>query len=174
METPWMTIEECSSYLRCSLRYLREKVANREIPSTTFGGKALFHRERIDEWMLSQEEGSDRPAAARNLPAVDPTRANTEMSIVGDCRRDEVDGLVQQLIDFNEHFVTSLGNNLRKDLDEYEYSQLSPKVYAQLSRWCHPNRDTQRERMVKPIAHQISTFLYGRVIDRTKHPSYSR
>lgn len=172
METPWMTIEECSSYLRCSLRYLREKVANREIPSTTFGGKALFHRERIDEWMLSQEEGSGPAAAMSSAAAAGSAGSDIETTIVPGCNRDEVNALVQRLIDFDEHFVTSLGKNLRSDLDEYEYRKLSPKVYAQLSRWCHPHRNTQREQVVKPITHQISTLLFDRVIDRTKHPSY--
>ncbi|MDY0357194.1 MAG: excisionase family DNA-binding protein [Sedimentisphaerales bacterium] len=173
METEaWMTIEECSKYLRCSTRYLKEKAANREIPFTLFGGKALFSRNRIDQWMQEREEPMNGPVPASAREGNAAEESDVDRAILPDCARDEVDTLVEQLINFNEHFVTSLGNNLRKDLEAYEYKALSEKVYAQLSRWCHPNRKTRRELEVMPIAHQISTLLFGRVINRTRHPSY--
>jgi excisionase family DNA binding protein len=162
----WMTIEETADYLRCSLRYLRDKVANREIPFTQFAGKALFHKSRIDEWMFSQEE----PVSDVNASESDSTEIDT--TIKSDCDREKIDGLIQELIDFAEHFVSGLGNNLKADLEENDYQCLSEKVYAQLSRWCHPNRNTKREQRAKPIAQKISEALYGNVIQRTKHPSY--
>lgn len=162
----WMTLEEAADYLRCSVRYLKEIVSNREIPFTMLAGKALFHKSKIDEWMFSKEE------------RVKPTQGNASEStdsskdISPNCNREKVDALIRQLIDFNELFVTGLGNNLKSDLEDSSYQRLSEKVYAQLSRWCHPKRNTRREQQVKVIAHQISELLYGQVISRTKHPSY--
>ena len=168
----WMTIEECSDYLRCSIRYMREKVANKEVPFTKFGGKALFNRKRIDEWMLSQEKMPDKSTGKVDEKSLSSTSIDINVQIRPDCNREKLDTLVQQLIDFNEHFVARLGNNLQRDLTEGGYKKLSNKVYAQLSRWCHPNRNSERERKVKPIVHEISTALFGKVIERTKHPSY--
>ena len=170
-DTPWLTVEETAEYLRCSLRFLREKVANKEVPHTRFGGKVLFHKERIDEWMLSMEEVlRDQEKEGEN------SKGETEQivtTILPDVDRDKVKDLVQELINFNEHFVTGLGKNIAEDLKEYDFQKLSMKVYAQLSRWAHPNRATRRERKVKPIVHELSEILFGYVISRTKHPSYS-
>ena len=168
-QSPWMTVEETADYLRCSLRFLQEKVANKEVPHTKFGGKALFHRSRIDEWMISMEEFHERQEEEESNAEIE----QIEITIVPEVDRDKVKSLVQELIDFNERFVTGLGNNIAKDLKENNYKKLSLKSYAQLSRWCHPNRDTRRERKAKPIAHELSEQLFGRVIGRTKHPSYS-
>lgn len=170
-ETPWMTIEEAADYLRCSLRFLREKAANKEIPHTKFGGKALFNVQRIDEWLLSLEEGTDITGGKSQE---DEDHESIELSkIIPNADKDRVNELVEELKGFKDRFVSGLGNNLAKDLDQYDYEELSEKVYAQLSRWCHPHRDTKREKKVKPIAHEISQELFGRIIDRTKHPSYA-
>lgn len=162
----WMTIEEAADYLRCSLRYLREKAANREIPFTQFGGKALFHKSRIDEWMFSKEE------VVKEAKVVESGSVDIDTNVQKNCNREEIDRLIQELIDFDEHFITGLGNNLKADLHNHDYGKLSEKIYAQLSRWCHPNRNSKREQKAQPIAQQISTELFGCVIPRTKHPSY--
>ena len=169
-ESPWLTIEEAAEYLRCGLRYLREKVANKKIPHTKFGGKALFNKQRLDEWLLSLEEVPKADNQKANDGELETETFSTE--ILSDCNYEKVNTLVQKLIDFNEHFVTRLGNNLANDLKKHDFQKLSLKVYAQLSRWCHPNRNTERERKVLPIAHEISRHLFGHVISRTKHPSY--
>jgi excisionase family DNA binding protein len=170
-ETPWMTIEETADYLRCSLRFLREKAANKEIPHTKFGGKALFNVHRIDNWLLSLEEGQDIEGGNGQDDEEQESIVLTKIRTKADKQR--INELVEELKGFKDRFVSGLGNNLEKDLDHYNYEELSEKVYAQLSRWCHPRRDTKREKKVKPIAHEISQELYGLVIDRTKHPSYS-
>jgi excisionase family DNA binding protein len=167
-EPQWMTIEETADYLRCSLRFLREKVANKEVPHTKFGGKALFHRSRIDEWMFSMEEFHEYQEEEKSKEEIE----QVDTTILPGVDRDKINSLVQELIDFNERFVTGLGNNVAKDLKEYNYKKLSLKVYAQLSRWAHPNRNTRRERRAKPIVHELSKLLFGSVIGRTKHPSY--
>jgi len=173
-ETPWMTIEETADYLRCSLRFLREKAANKEIPHTKFGGKALFNVHRIDEWLLSLEEVEcDQVTECGNGQDDEEQESIVLTKIRPKADKQRVNELVEELRGFKDRFVSGLGNNLAKDLDQYDYEELSEKVYAQLSRWCHPHRDTKREKKVKPIAHEISQELYGRVIDRTKHPSYS-
>jgi len=162
----WMTIDETAKYLRCSLRHLRETVSKKGIPCTKFGGKVLFNRARIDEWMIQNEE----------IPASFPETekdANEPLdtTIKSDCNRQKVNSLIQELIDYSERYVTGLGNNLRTDLSD-KYDQLSEKVYAQLSRWCHPKRNSEREIWAKKKAAEISRLLYGKVIDRIRHPSY--
>lgn len=170
IKTPWMTIEETAEYLRCSLRFLREKAANKEIPHTKFGGKALFHVQRIDEWLLSMEESLIQDNKGEEK--VPDESFNEATNFRPDVDKDKAIALVKQLIDFNERFVTGLGNNLSQDLKRYNFQKLSDKVYAQLSRWCHPNRNSEREKKVKPIVHDLSKELFGHVIQRTKHPSY--
>ena len=170
MKTPWMTIEETAEYLRCSLRFLREKTANKEIPHIKFGGKALFHVQRIDEWLFSMEEGQIQDNESNEKIPVESFNEATK--IRPDVDRDKATALVNELIDFNERFVTGLGKNLSEDFERYDFKKLSEKIYAQLSRWCHPNRNSKREKKVKPIVHELSRELFGHVIDRTKHPSY--
>jgi len=163
----WMTIDETAKYLRCSLRHLRETVSRKEIPHTKFGGKFLFNRHRIDEWMFQNEE---KPIS--HTKAEKDTNEQIDTTIITDCNRQKVNSLIQELIDYNERFVSGLGNNLLTDLYNNEYKQLSDKVYAQLSRWCHPKRNSEREIWAKEKAAEISVLLYGKVVDRIKHPSY--
>ena len=163
----WMTIEESAKYLRCSLRHLRETVSRKEIPHTKFGGKVLFNRTRIDDWMIQNEE---KPASyPKTEKKVDDP---VDTTIMSDCNRQKVNSFIQELVDYNERYVTGLGNNLTSDLSEYDFEKLSEKVYAQLSRWCHPKRNSEREIWAKERAAEISKLLYGKVIDRIKHPSY--
>lgn len=163
----WMTIDETAQYLRCSLRHLRETVSKKEIPCTKFGGKVLFNRTRIDEWMIQNEEKpTSHPKAEKDA------NEQIDTTIMPDCNRQKVNSLIQELVDYNERFVSGLGNNLLTDLSNNEYKQLSDKVYAQLSRWCHPKRNSEREIWAKEKAAEISMLLYGKVIDRIKHSSY--
>lgn len=166
-DSVWMTIDETAQYLRCSLRHLRETVSRKEIPHTKFGGKVLFNRTRIDEWMIQNEEkATTYPKAEKD--------ANEQIDtiIMSDCNRQKVNSLIQELVDYNERYVTGLGNNLISDLSEYDFEKLSEKVYAQLSRWCHPKRNSKREIWAKEKAAEISALLYGKVIDRIRHSSY--
>ena len=163
----WMTIDETAQYLRCSLRHLRETVSRKEIPHTKFGGKVLFNRIRIDEWMIQNEE---KPTAYTK--AEKDVNEPVDTTIMSDCNRQKVNSLIQELADYNERYVTGLGNNLIRDLSEYDFGKLSEKVYAQLSRWCHPKRNSEREIWAKQRSAKISKLLYGKVIDRIKHPSY--
>ena len=163
----WMTIDETAKYLRCSLRHLRETVSRKEIPHTKFGGKVLFNHIRIDDWMIQNEE---KPAGCTKTEkgVCEPI----DTTVLPNCDRQKVNSLIQELIDYNERYVTGLGNNLISDLSEYDFGKLSEKVYAQLSRWCHPKRNSEREKWAKEKAAEISVLLYGKVIDRIKHPSY--
>jgi excisionase family DNA binding protein len=169
----WMTIEECSEYLRCSERYLREKAANKEVPHTRFAGKALFNRDRIDDFLISQEEELNKPTGWGNEKESGATSNEIDTNILPNCDHGEIDALIEQLTsEFSDHFVTALQNNLRGDLRTNQYKKLSEKVYCQLSRWCHPRRKSKREFDVSPKAQRISEALFGRVIERTKHASY--
>ncbi len=92
--------------------------------------------------------------------------------VIDECPRATVTSKLMELIDYGERFVSGLGHNLKRALENSDYRWLPTKEYAQLSRWCHPNRHTEREQWVIPRAHEISRALFGRVIDRTPHPSY--
>lgn len=52
-DSKWLRIEEAADYLRCSERHIRNLVAKQEIPHTYFGGRVLFHSEKLDEWLFS-------------------------------------------------------------------------------------------------------------------------
>lgn len=163
----WMTIEETAKYLRCSLRHLRETVSKKEIPCTKFGGKVLFNRIRIDEWMIQNEE---KPT--NHTKAEDNVIEPIDTTVLTNFDRQKVDSLIQELMNYNEKFVSGLGKNLLNDLSKSNYKELSEKVYAQLSRWCHPKRNSEREMFAKEKAAQISVLLYGKVINRIRHSSY--
>lgn len=123
------------------------------------------------------------PTATGHKGQVKPTRRYSKSEdsvsrkidtiVLSDIDRQKVDSLIQELIDYKEKFVSGLGNNLLNDLSQSNFEKLSEKVYAQLSRWCHPKRKSERERWAKEKAAQISVLLYGRVIDRIKHSSYT-
>lgn len=306
-----MTTEEAADYLRCGDRYLREFIARGDIPHVMFAGKALFHRHRLDEWLLRMETGgeasetrlfgkgdsvmneADMERLIRDYPAeffdeslklissqeafpsgitdlifedaqgdllvlelkrgilqrehiaqlidylgdvedrysghnvelmvvanVIPQQRRTKLERLGvtfkeipeftfreiakkhgislsegmqsgsgrssssgfagdrmqtrvDCDRAQVESLVQELISYGERFVTGLVRNLKQDLENSGYKWLSTGTYAQLSRWCNPNRWSSREQWVQPRVHEISTLLFGQVISRTDHPSYA-
>lgn len=308
----WMTVEEAAAYLRCGERYLRELLAQRRVPHVLFAGKALFHRCRLDEWLLrmeAREDGSktsgpdhggadmneaDMERLIRDYPGeffdeplklvsaqeafpsgitdlifedgqgdlllielkrgvlrrehiaqvidylgdvearypgrnvelmvvanVIPPQRTTKLERLGvtfkeipearfretakkhgvplseaapvvtdrlptsrgfagdrvaireDCDRARVESLVHELIAYGERFVAGLGRNLKRDLENSGYLWLSMTVYAQLSRWCNPNRWSSREQWVQPRVHEISALLFGQVIARTSHPSYA-
>ena len=170
--TNWLTVPEASDYLRCGERILREFVTNKKIPHVVFAGKALFHPSRLDEWLLEQEQPCK--------PRIVDSQKDAELSedarrIKPDCPRDEVDSVIKELIQYkdgNERFVNGLGKNLRKDLMDLDYRLLSQKVFAQLSRWCHPRKTSHRNDWTQEIAQNISMLMFGKVIDRVSHPSY--
>lgn len=169
-ERTWLTVEEVADRLRCSVRYIREAVSNRDIPFTMFAGRALFHRDRIDEWLLAHEEGPFTKDDPGNVAESGYATFDTE--IVENPNVETINNLVQKLIDFGDQWVERLGRNLMEVLSGSDYRSLSPKVYAQLSRWCHARRRSRRELTVEPIVHELSNELFGRVIPRTKHPTY--
>ena len=170
--TNWLTVAEAADYLRCGERILREFVTNKEIPHVVFAGKALFHPSRLDEWLLEQEQPCK--------PRIVDSQKDAELSedarrIKPDCPRDEVDSVIKELIQYkdgNERFVNGLGRNLKKDLMDFDYELLSPKVLAQLSRWAHPGKPSPRNDWAQERAQKISKLMFGKVIDRVSHPSY--
>ena len=166
-ERTWLTVDEVADRLRCSVRYIREAVSNRDIPFTVYAGRALFHRDRIDEWLLAQEEGPGTTDHPGNATESDDAAFDTE--IVENPNREVINNLVQKLIDYGDQWVERLGRNLMEDLSGSDYRSLSPKVYSQLSRWCHARRRSRRELAVEPIVHELSSELFGHVIQRTRH-----
>jgi len=170
--TNWLTVPEAADYLRCGERILREFVTNKEIPHVVFAGKALFYPSRLDEWLLEQEQPCK--------PRIVDSQKDAELSedarrIKPDCPRDEVESVIKELIQYkdgNERFVNGLGRNLRKDLMEFDYELLSPKVFSQLSRWAHPAKPSPRNDWAQERARNISKLMFGKLIDRVYHPSY--
>ncbi len=62
----------------------------------------------------------------------------------------------------------ALEKELRLQLVTAPVKGLAMPTFERLGRWCHPKRWTDREKIVQPIAHQISTVLFGKVIDRIR------
>jgi len=172
-KTNWLTIPEAADYLRCGERILRELVANKRIPHSFFAGKALFYPARLDEFLLEREEPSE-------LAKDESNDENGDLSVEArrirrDCARDKVESLVEELIEYKkgkERFVNGLGRNLRGDMTNSDYELLSPEVFAQLSRWCHPRKPSPRNDWAQERAQNISVLMFGKVIDRVSHPSY--
>lgn len=172
LRTNWLTLPEAAEYLRCGERFLRELVTNERIPHVFFAGKSLFYPSRLDEWLLAQEFGWTTGKQARTGKEVIPEETR---NIRRGCPQKKVDELVTELLNYkegNEWFVNGLGKELRDDLETSGYRILSEKVYARLSRWCHPKRETPRNNWVRERASNISKLLYGKVIERVAHPSY--
>ena len=167
----WLTIEEASTYMKCSGRYLRELVINKQIAHVFFAGKILFHPDKLDEFLLRREIPVETTNSSNKI-VMNITHAETGVDILPHCNKEKVDAIVQELIDYNEHFVTGLGTNLKNELNNNNYQRLSYRVYSQLSRWCWPGRNSIREQWVQPKAHELSKLLFGRIIDRTNLPSY--
>lgn len=53
-ETPWMTLEQAAVYLQVSKRQVQDWRERDEIPYSKQGRAVLFHKSRLDEWLLSQ------------------------------------------------------------------------------------------------------------------------
>jgi len=172
VHTKWLTLAEAAAYMRCSPRFLQEMVANKRIAHSSFAGKVLFHQDNLDA-LLFQHQVPVKPEDEAKKPD-DDVAGKEAFEIVPDCDLARVNALIEELIQRKERFVSGLGENLKEDLERREYKTLSFKVYAQLSRWCWPNRDSSRERWVQPRVHELSRLLFGRVIERTSHPSYAR
>ena len=65
--SPWLTAAEAVEYLRLpSLSALHRLTAARAIPHVKQGGRLLFHRVRLDEW-LSEEHYAGPPPRLRSV-----------------------------------------------------------------------------------------------------------
>lgn len=49
-----MDVDEVSQYLKTSKYTIYRLVKDKSIPATRLGGQWRFHKERIDEWFVSQ------------------------------------------------------------------------------------------------------------------------
>jgi len=56
VDSPYMTVEECSAYVRLALSTIYKKVNRGEIPARKHGGKLLFHKGDIDAWSLEKSK----------------------------------------------------------------------------------------------------------------------
>lgn len=143
-------------------------VTFKEIPEARF-------REVAQKYNVSLAEIQEQPRAGLSgAPAEKGLAIRGErMAVLPNCSRHEAAALITELIGYGERFVSGLGRNLKADLENSDYAWVSTKVYAQLSRWCHPNRNSEREQWVIPRVHKLSQCLFGRVVERTSHPSYA-
>lgn len=53
-QTPWMTLEQTAAYLHLSERSVSLAKDRGELPYSKQGRAVLFHRDHVDEWLLSQ------------------------------------------------------------------------------------------------------------------------
>lgn len=65
----------------------------------------------------------------------------------------------------------TLAKEVRRQILEDDQSALAVSTYKRLGRWCHPERWSAREKKATPIAEEISTVLYGRIVERLKETS---
>jgi excisionase family DNA binding protein len=49
--SPWLTVSEAASYLRCPESRLRKLVMLRAVPHHRDGRRVLFHREELDQYV---------------------------------------------------------------------------------------------------------------------------
>jgi hypothetical protein len=90
-----------------------------------------------------------------------------------DCPRDQVEELIDQLLLKYEQYGRASSTKdfptaLYKDLADSDYQSITAKTYAQLSRWCYPERWSEREMYVRGIAIKLSKMLFGDVIPRVQ------
>ena len=55
--SPWMNLNTAAGYLDWSPKRLYNLVASNEIPHRKQGGRLLFHRGELDEWLNSFYQG---------------------------------------------------------------------------------------------------------------------
>lgn len=53
-DAEWMTIEEIAAHLRTKVSHIRELVYRDEIPHSKLGRLLRFHRQTVDDWMISR------------------------------------------------------------------------------------------------------------------------
>jgi len=60
--SPWLTAKEAAEYLRVDPRTLRQWCREGRVPFSRsddrHNGRLRFHRGRLDEWLLTREEGT--------------------------------------------------------------------------------------------------------------------
>jgi len=81
--------------------------------------------------------------------------------------------IIRELIAESERYgrgssCVMLPRELERDLERSDFRWLSRGTYVRLSKWCNHDRPnaTRRELFVEPRAREISTILFGTVIDR--------
>ncbi|MBA2643148.1 MAG: helix-turn-helix domain-containing protein [Actinobacteria bacterium] len=62
--TPYMTVAEAAEYLRWSKNAIYKLTAARAIPHHKHGGRILFRRDVLDEWLDEYREGPHEHDAA--------------------------------------------------------------------------------------------------------------
>jgi excisionase family DNA binding protein len=55
MTSPFLTVQECSEYLRVRPQTLYDWVYRNKIPFRKHGSRLLFHRDEVNEWSASEK-----------------------------------------------------------------------------------------------------------------------
>jgi excisionase family DNA binding protein len=50
--SPWLSAKEAAEYLRCPLSRIRKLTSTGDLPHEHEGGRVLYHRDRLDEFIL--------------------------------------------------------------------------------------------------------------------------
>jgi hypothetical protein len=80
-------------------------------------------------------------------------------------KRESIKKLLDEIQSSNA--AVTLANEIRQQLIDSQGMSLTVETYKRLGRWCHPYRWTEREKLIQPIAQQISILLFKKVIDRS-------
>lgn len=65
---------------------------------------------------------------------------------------------------------TTIGEKVARDLKESNHQWVRLTTVHQLSKWCHPQRWTRREKRMYPAARRVSQLLFGFVVARMIEP----
>lgn len=66
----WLTVAEVADYLRLRPRTVYDMVAREKIPFSRAGGRLVFARDQIDQWLSHQHRGHVDAQVQRDLPAI--------------------------------------------------------------------------------------------------------
>ncbi len=69
--SPWLDVAEAAGYLCCKPRRLHDLVSQGRVPHYREGGRLMFRRDELDEWLTS-----GRASDTRVTPAADRQRSS--------------------------------------------------------------------------------------------------
>ncbi len=105
-----------------------------------------------------------RPARLIDERAISTAGSHDLVPVTTSLNKDKLEDLLTDLT--KKKWALTLAREIKQQVLDKEGNYLTVGTYKRLSRWVHPQRQTEREKYVQPIAETISRLLFGRVIKR--------